>query len=109
MVLNWWRGNFDLSPIKKTCISLIPKCNEPRMMSDYRPISCCNVIYKIVSKVMENKLNGFLGDIISVNHSAFVPKRLITDNALLAFEAFSCYKEIGKWWKCRFGLEAGYE
>ena len=61
LVLNWWRDNLDLTFINKTCVSLIPKCSEPKLMSDYRPISCCNVIYKIVSKVMANKLKEFFG------------------------------------------------
>ena len=53
--------------INKTCISLISKCSELKSMKDFRPISCCNVVYKIISKVMANKLKGFLGSINSVN------------------------------------------
>lgn len=66
LVKTWWRGNLDLKSINKTCISLIRKCNEPKNMTKFRPISCCNVIYKIISKVMANKLKCFLGEIISV-------------------------------------------
>ena len=65
-------------------------------MTEFRPISCCNVLYKIISKTMANKLKPFLGDIISENQSAFVPKRLITDNALIALEIFHAMKRRGE-------------
>ena len=42
--------------------------------------------YKIVSKCMVNRLRPLLGELISENHSAFVPERLITDNSIIAFE-----------------------
>lgn len=78
--------------VNKTCISLIPKCNKPKHLTDFRPISCCNVSYKIMSKIMTNRLKGLLDQIISINKSAFIPGRLITDNALLAFKVFHSMK-----------------
>ncbi|XP_021836918.2 uncharacterized protein [Spinacia oleracea] len=91
-VKNWWNGSIDLNAVNKTCVVLIPKCENPKRITEFRPISCCNVLYKIISKTMANKLKPFLGNIISVNQSAFVPKRLITDNALVAFEIFHSMK-----------------
>ena len=92
MVKSWWRGNIDLSNINKTCLSLIPKGSEPHSVDNFRPISCCNIMYKIISKTMANKLKSLLNDAILVNQSTFIPKRLITDNTLLAFEAFHAMK-----------------
>ncbi|CAO2814312.1 unnamed protein product [Amaranthus hypochondriacus] len=54
---------------------------------------------------MANKLKGFLGDIISVNQSTFIPKRLITNNALLAFEAFHAMKRWDSGGKDAFALK----
>jgi hypothetical protein len=73
---------------------LIPKVDNPESLKEFRPISHCNVLYKIISKCFVNSLRPVLGDIVSENQSAFVPGRLITDNALLAFECLH-YMEHG--------------
>lgn len=65
---------------------LIPKKSELTGMGDLRPIALCNVTYKIISKVLANRLKPLLNMLISENQCAFVPNKLITYNIMLAFE-----------------------
>lgn len=81
--------------VNDTAIVLIPKKQQPESLKDYRPISLCNVIYKILSKCLANRLRPLMQDIVSENQSAFVPGRLITDNALIAFECLHTMQNMG--------------
>ena len=66
-------------------------------MGDFRPIACCNVIYKCITKILSNRMLPLLGNLISMNQSAFIPSRSISENVLLAQELVRNYhKEKGK-------------
>lgn len=78
--------------INSTHIALIPKVRSPTRMQQLRPISLCNVSYKIVAKVLANRLKCALPHLISGSQSAFVPKHIIHDNILLAHEVMHYLK-----------------
>ena len=101
-LLNTGNMVFD---INYTHIVLIPKVKSPEKMSDYRPISLCNVIYKIISKVLANRLKLILPQLISPTQSAFVSGCLITDNVLVAYETLHAMHSRKKGKKCALALK----
>lgn len=93
-VLNFLNNRHLPRLLHYTFVVLIPKISSPTRITEFRPISLCNVVYKIGSKMIANRLKPFLDTIISPTQSAFVPRRLITDNVLVAFE-------VNHYLKCR--------
>ena len=100
VVLDFLNFGYMVPKINYTHIVLIPKIKSPENIFDFRPISLCNVIYKIISKVLANRLKQILPHIISLTQSAFVPGRLITNNVLVAYETLHAMhgREKGKKW-----------
>ncbi|GJV69848.1 hypothetical protein Tco_1485357 [Tanacetum coccineum] len=83
-------GNL-LKELNHTIIALVPKVKSPTRINDYRPISCCNVLFKCVTKIISNRIKESLKMLISPNQSAFVPDRRISDNILLTQELMHNY------------------
>ena len=86
LVLNVLNHDMSVSEINKTNIALVPKNKNPQKMTDFRPNSLCNVVYKLSSKTLANRLKAILPFIMLENQSAFVANKLITDNILVAYE-----------------------
>ena len=98
IVLNVLNSNASLAEINRTNIALVPKVKSPSRMKDFHPISLSSVAYKLISKVLANRLKAILPQIISENQSAFLSKRLIIDNILVTFEImhYLNHKRMGR-------------
>lgn len=74
-----------------TFITLVPKSSNINTMADFRPISCCNVVYKCISRILANTLQPILASLIFSNQNAFVEGQSISDNVFLAQEMVKGY------------------
>ena len=82
-----------LKEFNRTNIALIPKMDNPSSVNHFRPISLTNFKYKIISKILSNRLKPFLHKIVSRMQSAFLRGRSIHDNIILAHEVFHSMKQ----------------
>ena len=65
MALNVLNSNISMVEINKTNITLVPKIKNLIKMTDFRPISLCNIVYKLISKLLANRFKIIITQIIS--------------------------------------------
>ena len=75
-----------------TLITLLPKVDNPETTAHFRPVSLCNTLYKILAKILVNRVRPVLQRIIHPTQSAFIPGRAIHDNILLAHEILNKFQ-----------------
>lgn len=83
-IQSFFKTGFLPKGVNSTILALIPKKKDAVVMKDYGSISCCNVLYKVISKLLANRLKTILPKFIAPNQSAFVKDRLLMENLLLA-------------------------
>lgn len=80
------RGGFILKVLNNNFIALIPKKSVVNSFEDFRLISLCNTVYKIISKVIANRLKRVLESVISIEQSGFLLNRSIFEGVIVAHE-----------------------
>lgn len=89
LVLDVLAGKGIPKGLNDTYIALIPKVDHPELVTQFRPIGLCNVVYKIITKVIVNRLKPVLPGLISNTQASFVPGRQITDNIVIMQEVLN--------------------
>ncbi|GLT50497.1 hypothetical protein SLA2020_239800 [Shorea laevis] len=80
-----------LKAVNSTTLALVPKVSSPCRMTEFRPIACCNLLYKFITKILAHRFKKCLPLFISKNQCAFVEGRLMVENVLLAHELVKHY------------------
>ena len=107
-----WVNSSLISSINNTLLVLIPKVDRPEFASQFRPTTLCNVIYKIIIKVIVNRVKPMLDGIISPHQSSFILGRTIHHNIIVAQEmVHSMAKMKGKkmFMSIKIDLEKAYD
>nr|GEZ23686.1 hypothetical protein [Tanacetum cinerariifolium] len=104
-VRDFFRNGKILKEINHTLLVLVPKVAAPMKINDYHPISCCNVIYKCISKIITNRIIDGVGEVVSENQSAFIPGRRILDNILITQELMHNYHHNTGSPRCAFKVD----
>ncbi|KAL2226375.1 UNVERIFIED_CONTAM: hypothetical protein Sindi_1996200 [Sesamum indicum] len=92
-VLDFFNMGRILKQINTTLLALIPKLHSPMNFGDFHPVSCCNVLYKIIAKLLVQRLSVMLDKLISPCQAAFVPGRSIGNNIMFVQELFTGYNQ----------------
>ena len=99
-----------LGSLNSTFLSLIPKKQKPHSFDEFRPISCCNMIYKIIAKVLALRLKPVLSEIITEEQFGFLNNRQIHDVVSLAQETIhTIKKEKRRAFSLKLDLSIAYE
>lgn len=80
-------SNKSVDPaLNETILTLIPKINNPEKVNNFRPIGLANTSYKLIAKILVNKIRPLIMDLISPNQNSFIPKRGTDVNYIIASE-----------------------
>ncbi|XP_056841874.1 uncharacterized protein LOC130495007 [Raphanus sativus] len=90
-IQTFFNSGFLPKATNSTILSLVPKFTGASKVSDYRPISCLNTLYKVISRLLVRRLKPILQNLILPNQTAFVEGRLLVENTVLASELVNGY------------------
>lgn len=112
MVMEVFREHQKVEAINETLITLIPKVDHVCSITDFRPISLCNVAYKVITKILAQRLRVVMSSLVNPCQSSFIPNRQSRDNIVVAQEVFhSMRNKKGKagWMAIKIDLEKAYD
>lgn len=112
MVQMMFLNHQQIGEINETLITLIPKVDNVVKMKQLRPISLCNVSYKVITKLLAHRLRPLMGKLVSLCQCSFIPNRQSRDNIVIAQEVFHsmCNKKGSKGWMAiKIDLEKAYD
>lgn len=107
-----WSNNNLIKQVNKTLLVLIAKVNKPDFISQFRPISLCNVSYKCITKAIVNRIKSLLNEYVSPFQASFVPERNVHDNSIVAHEiihTMSRMKGKRRFMSIKIDLEKAYD
>ncbi|GJY42406.1 hypothetical protein Tco_0429676 [Tanacetum coccineum] len=97
--------NYYVAFFKEAWDIIAHDVTNPMKINDYRPISCCNVLFKCITKIISNRMKDCLTGLVSLNQSAFIPGRRISDNILLTQELMHNYHLDRGPARCAFNVD----
>jgi hypothetical protein len=95
-----------LNKLNETLLVLVPKVPSASLLTQFRPISMCNILLKIASKVLARRLKIILPSIVSLEQTAFVPRRLITNNTITPYECLHFMNKKKVRYRCFWSAKA---
>lgn len=87
---------FFLKMLNVTTIALLPKTPGADLLSSFRPVSCCTTVYKVIARLLKNKLKLFILDVVQINQVGFIKGGLLCENVILASELVEGFHKLGE-------------